>query len=369
MRTKMYAALMFLLVSLAATANAQTSAFTYQGRLTDATLPASGTYQMQFSIFDAASGGAQIGTTITNSSVAVANGVFTVNLDFSPATPFASGANRWIEIAVKKPADPGYTTLTPRQPVTSSPFSTKASSSTTADSVSAACILCITDAHISGINGAKVTDKVADAINSGQLGGQPGTFYRNAANLNSGTIDNSRTTGTSANTADTLVLRDGSGGFSANSITLPAVTRYYSVPPSSFVPRLNTFTYAIGTYAAGTTPGQLVDFSAPVHLPHGATITAVRFYPYDNDTVENISIQLYFKPHVGSTITQLASGGTTGFSPFDQSIPVTLTGGAHVVDNASNFYSLNVSYRVPASFFNITFNSVRISYTVTSPLP
>ena len=125
MRTKLYAALMFLLVSFAATANAQPPAFTYQGRLTDATLPASWTYEMQFSLWNAVSGGTQIGSTITNNAVTVANGVFTVQLDFSGA-PFLNGANRWLEIAVRKPADPpGFTILTPRQPVLGTPFATR----------------------------------------------------------------------------------------------------------------------------------------------------------------------------------------------------------------------------------------------------
>ena len=56
---------------------------------------------MQFSIWDAATLGTQQGTTITNNSVTVTNGVFTVNLDFSPAAPFVSGSDRWIEIAVE----------------------------------------------------------------------------------------------------------------------------------------------------------------------------------------------------------------------------------------------------------------------------
>ena len=111
----------------------QTSAFTYQGKLADNGGSANGTYQMRFSLFDASSGGTQVGSTITNTSVSVVNGVFTVQLDFSPATPFATGATRWLEVAVKKPADPGYTTLTPRQQIMSAPFAIRASSAANAD--------------------------------------------------------------------------------------------------------------------------------------------------------------------------------------------------------------------------------------------
>ena len=48
---------------------AQTSTFTYQGRLTDNASAVTGTYQMQFALFDSMSDGTQIGSTIENTSV------------------------------------------------------------------------------------------------------------------------------------------------------------------------------------------------------------------------------------------------------------------------------------------------------------
>ena len=116
-------------VMLAVSTYAQTSTFTYQGRMNDGASPANGTYNMQFSLWDAVAGGAQLGSTITNTSVSVVNGVFTVQLDYT-ASPFAAGADRWIQIAVKKPADASYTTLTPRQQLTSSPYAITANNVT-----------------------------------------------------------------------------------------------------------------------------------------------------------------------------------------------------------------------------------------------
>ena len=46
-----------LLLLAATSAFAQTAAFTYQGRLTEVGNPASGTYDMQFKLFDTASVG------------------------------------------------------------------------------------------------------------------------------------------------------------------------------------------------------------------------------------------------------------------------------------------------------------------------
>ncbi|CAN5449864.1 hypothetical protein BH10ACI3_BH10ACI3_26500 [soil metagenome] len=154
-------------VLLVVSAQGQTSMFTFQGRLIDSALAANGTYEMQFAMYDAAASGTQIGSTVTNPAVVVTYGVFSVQLSFSPATPFASGADRWIEVSVRKAADPpGYTILSPRQQVTSAPFAMRAQNAGSADGLSAACNLCITDAQISGIDGAKVTGTVANATNA-----------------------------------------------------------------------------------------------------------------------------------------------------------------------------------------------------------
>src|SRR5690349_11809111 len=110
----------FLALFCTIPALAQTSAFTYQGRLSDGAAAATGTYQMQFALFDASTSGSQVGSTVTLTSVSVANGIFTVQLDFG-ASAFP-GADRYLEIAVKKTAEPGYTTLTPRQAITSVPY-------------------------------------------------------------------------------------------------------------------------------------------------------------------------------------------------------------------------------------------------------
>jgi len=48
------AALLVLTLLIAGSSVAQSAAFTYQGRLTDAGKPADGLYEMQFKLFDAA---------------------------------------------------------------------------------------------------------------------------------------------------------------------------------------------------------------------------------------------------------------------------------------------------------------------------
>ncbi|MGH9799266.1 MAG: hypothetical protein ACRD82_02800 [Blastocatellia bacterium] len=71
---------------------AQTSSFTYQGRLTEGGGSANGSYDLEFKLFDALTGGAQVGTTNSLANVAVAGGVFSVTLDFGAAA--FPGVNR-----------------------------------------------------------------------------------------------------------------------------------------------------------------------------------------------------------------------------------------------------------------------------------
>jgi hypothetical protein len=123
-----------LLMLLAATTSAQTTTFTYQGRFTDGGTAATGTYEMQFKLFDSpiVGAGSQIGSTITNSTVTTTNGVFTVQLDFGSGG--FSGADRFLEIGVrpKVNSDP-FTVLAPRQQLTSAVYAIRAGSTMMAD--------------------------------------------------------------------------------------------------------------------------------------------------------------------------------------------------------------------------------------------
>ena len=121
----------------ATVALAQPAAFTYQGRLTDAGSPSNGNYDFQFRLFDEVAGGNQIGATLLPENVVVANGVFSVALDFgSPAFP---GGNRFLEIAVRPGASSdGFTTLEPRQPLMSVPYAVRSLSAASAETLSTA---------------------------------------------------------------------------------------------------------------------------------------------------------------------------------------------------------------------------------------
>src|SRR5882672_2880684 len=87
--------LIFVCVTASAAFAQQTTAFTYQGKLTDTGNPANGSYDLQFKLFDTVTvgAGAQQGATFVRNPVTSA-GVFSVQLDFG-ASVF-SGAARYL---------------------------------------------------------------------------------------------------------------------------------------------------------------------------------------------------------------------------------------------------------------------------------
>jgi len=113
MRLKKLLMLIVAVFVLCGMAFAQTTSFTYQGRLTDSGNPANGNYDLQFALWDNSSGGAQIGSTQTRNSVAVSAGIFTVALDFGVSA--FPGADRFLEISVRPAGGGSFTTLAPRQ--------------------------------------------------------------------------------------------------------------------------------------------------------------------------------------------------------------------------------------------------------------
>ena len=125
------------LLFAAGAAAGQTTSFTYQGRLSDGSTPANGTYDMKFRLVD--SGGNPQGSpdtvTFDSPGVQVTNGVFTVQLDFGAGA--FNGAARFLEISVRQhsadPGSPAYTALTPNQQITSTPYSIRSLTAGSAD--------------------------------------------------------------------------------------------------------------------------------------------------------------------------------------------------------------------------------------------
>ncbi len=120
-----------LLCFTSVTIGAQSSEFSYQGRLIDGGVNASGPYDLQFRLFAELSDGSPLGDVVLERrGVLVSDGVFTVYLDFGA---LFDGSPRWLEISLKPASESNFRVLRPRQPVSSVPYSIKSS---TAENVS-----------------------------------------------------------------------------------------------------------------------------------------------------------------------------------------------------------------------------------------
>ncbi|QYO65851.1 hypothetical protein [Leptolyngbya sp. 7M] len=183
-----------LLLIVIETSYAQTSSFTYQGKLTEMHTIANGPYDLMFRLYDSAVGGDQIDGAaacngVTSGSpdavcddVSVSGGIFSVKLSFGEAA-FINGEPRFLEIHVRPGASTGeYTQLTPRQEITSTPFSVKSLRAAAADSLSTACVLCVTDAKIRSIDANKLTGILP--ITSGGTGSSAKNFVDLFSNQN-----------------------------------------------------------------------------------------------------------------------------------------------------------------------------------------
>jgi hypothetical protein len=101
------------------------TAFTYQGKLVDANIPAEGLYDFEFAVFDALEGGGQQSSTVSKDDVALIDGYFTTILDFGSEPNLFKGDAQWLEITVRSGESEDlsdYVTLEPRQELTPTPY-------------------------------------------------------------------------------------------------------------------------------------------------------------------------------------------------------------------------------------------------------
>lgn len=177
---------LLLTVALAPPLLAQPTAFTYQGQLELAGAPANGQFDLRFALYDAASGGAPQGNALTNTATAVRHGLFTVTLDFG-AEVFP-GAGRWLEIGVATNGG-AFTTLSPRQAITSAPSAVRAAFAQAATSAASAQSLAA-----SNLAGTLTLDRLpAGVLTNGSRGvSLTGTFTGNGTGITNVAVRNLR---------------------------------------------------------------------------------------------------------------------------------------------------------------------------------
>jgi len=180
-------------------ANAQ--AITYQGVLSDGAAAHSGTAQLSLSLWDAASGGAQVWGPESHGSVAVVNGSFAVLL--GSVTPFGAvfenNSNLWLQVSAD--VGGGLQTFTPRVAFAAAPYALmaqRAASAATADSATTA----DTATTALSANTATTADSATTADHATTAdSATTATTATTALSANTATTADSATTATTANTA------------------------------------------------------------------------------------------------------------------------------------------------------------------------
>ena len=191
--------ILLLFISAALKSGAQGTAFNYQGRLNDGGTQANGSYDLRFAVYDAVTNGSRISVLLTNSAVAVSNGLFSVTLDFG-AGVFA-GNNAWLDLGVRAVGVTNFTSLSPRQPVLPVPyamFSTTASN--LAGTLSAAQLTgTVPSSQVSGTYSNPVSftnggNNFSGAFSGAFSGNGSALINLNASQLTAGTVADARLT-------------------------------------------------------------------------------------------------------------------------------------------------------------------------------
>jgi hypothetical protein len=96
------------------------TAFTYQGRVDRNNVAVNDTYSMIFKLYDAATGGTQVGGTQTVNGIVATNGLFSATVDFGAG--IFTGQALWLDVQIKGSGDASYTPMSSRQPITAAPY-------------------------------------------------------------------------------------------------------------------------------------------------------------------------------------------------------------------------------------------------------
>lgn len=229
---------------------AQSTAFTYQGFLTDQGAPLNGAAELQLTLWNAPSNGTQVAAIVPASViVGVTNGLFTVPVDFG-ASAF-NGQDRWMQIDVRTTIGP-FSTLAPRQPVTATPYALIARGVTGT----------IGTSNIAGTYGNAVNfTNGGNNFNGTFTGDGAGVKNLNASQLATGTVPSGRLAGVYSGVVRfTNINNDFVGAFIGDGITLTNLNASAlangTVPDarlSANVAQVNTVWAQAGN--AGTTPG------------------------------------------------------------------------------------------------------------------
>lgn len=186
---RLNALLVAVAVLLSLRAEAQGTAFFYQGQLAASNTATTGLYDLRAQIYDANTNGNPFGPILTNNPIGVTNGYFSTAFDFG--TNVFLGPARWLDLAVRPSGSTNaYTELIPRQALLAVPYAVFAGSASNLVGTLSASQLTGT------LSASQLTGNYTNAVNfssvSNNFGGSfTGTFTGNGnllTNLNGSNI-------------------------------------------------------------------------------------------------------------------------------------------------------------------------------------
>jgi hypothetical protein len=225
------AACLMLLFVFAPSIVAQTTEFTYQGKLGVQGTQAAA-YDFEFYLCDSLAADCSVPLAVNpRPNIAVTGGVFTVTLDFGESN--LAGADRFLQIRVKRPTETNYEMLLPRQKITSAPYSIQSKSADNANrlgSVAANQYVLTNDSRLDANNyvqntttpqtsvnfniGGTGAANILNAATQFNLGGSRVLSVAGTSNLFVGRNTGSNTTGSSNSFVGSFAGRDNTTGFS-----------------------------------------------------------------------------------------------------------------------------------------------------------
>lgn len=413
MRTRVAALVTSILFGVGAPlAHGQSSptALTYQGQLKSDGTPANGLHDFRIELYTDATAGLQLGVQCVD-NVTVTDGLFTLTLDFGSV--YREGQQHWLKISARQDTGlncssaAGLIALTPRQPLTRTPLAMHATSASflmAPDGVPLYAVA-VDNAGNVGI-GTVVPQGRFDIVNTGgqyvrvdsfgglHMGSPTGTVntITNDAPVNGITVFqvsggnplNLGPAGVGINGASPpasglVVLGPTTLGGSLSvggSITMGTTSRYLALHAAAFSPER-------GGQDTGWAPGNVTyaadgatlftssfndDFIASVSFPDGAIVTNMIASVIDNNVSNDISVDLgrtnILTSGVGVMASAASGGNSTGVQIIgDSSIANSL------VDNSQFVYWARVRMNGAASPNTHKLIGVRITYTISAPLP
>jgi subtilisin-like proprotein convertase family protein len=119
------------------------SAFTYQGVLKENDVPLEGIANLRFSLWNTLQGndpGNRVVGPVSVNNVPVQNGVFTASVDLGDLSSLTP-AGYFVQVEVSTPFNPAFVPLSPRQPLTSTPFAGRALVASSANALAEGAVL------------------------------------------------------------------------------------------------------------------------------------------------------------------------------------------------------------------------------------